>query len=173
MAETTWNIPKEAKLGSYEVILTKASDQKKGAVPGDAAEGQERQPSWTSGRFRVEEFRIPLTKGTIQPPADPLVKPQEIPFDLSVQYLAGGGAAFLPVKFRHEIKADLLPPSKDSMSSSLGMVLSKKDLVRGETLWNRRKKRGNRKEGGLHRQRPILLWIAMERFDDPLESTRG
>jgi hypothetical protein len=135
VAETTWNIPKEAKLGSYEVILTKALDQKKGAVPGNAAEGQERQPSWTSGRFRVEEFRIPLTKGILQPPAGPLVKPQEIPFDLSVQYLAGGGAAFLPVKFRHEIKSRSVAPFEGFDEFIFGNGPVKEGLVRrGEPL---------------------------------------
>jgi len=135
VAETVWNIPKEAKLGSYEVILIKASDRKRGAGPVDAAEGQERQPSWTSGRFRVEEFRIPLTKGTLQPPADPLVKPQEIPFDLSVQYLAGGGAAFLPVKFRHEIKSRSVAPFEGFDEFIFGNGSVKEGLVRrGEPL---------------------------------------
>ena len=33
--------------------------------------------SLTSGRFRVEEFRLPLLKGTIQPPSQPLVNANE------------------------------------------------------------------------------------------------
>ncbi len=51
---------------------------------------------WTSGTFRVEEFRIPLLKGIIQPPAEPLINAKDLTLDLSVHYLAGGGAGLLP-----------------------------------------------------------------------------
>jgi uncharacterized protein YfaS (alpha-2-macroglobulin family) len=99
IAETTWAIPRDAKLGNYAVILIKKGNG-------------ERRREWrrTTGNFRVEEFRVPLLRGTIKPPAEPLVKPQEVPLDLSVQYLAGGGAALLPVRLRSEVRPRAVPP---------------------------------------------------------------
>ncbi len=118
VAETEWSIPRDAKLGSYTVSLVSRSGPD--AAPpsaeeegGDAveeapgAEGMDR--SLTSGRFRVEEFRVPLLKGVIKPPAQPLVDVGEAPLDLSVQYLSGGGAGFLPVKLRTEVSAKPIP----------------------------------------------------------------
>ena len=43
-----------------------------------------------SGEFRVEEYRVPLMKGVINPPAKPLVAASEATVDLAVSYLAGG-----------------------------------------------------------------------------------
>jgi hypothetical protein len=99
IAETAWAIPREAKLGNYNVVLVK-----KGSVDG---RGEWRR---VSGDFRVEEFRVPLLRGTIKPPAEPLVKPKEVPLDLSVQYLAGGGAGMLPVRLRSEVRRRSIPP---------------------------------------------------------------
>jgi uncharacterized protein YfaS (alpha-2-macroglobulin family) len=84
-AESTWTIPAEAKLGTYQVILTR------GGEPGGA---------YGSGEFRVEEFRVPLMRGSIQPPAAPLVAPKSVALDLAVSYLSGGGAGKLPVRLR-------------------------------------------------------------------------
>ena len=76
VAETDWAIPKEAKLGSYSVTLMRKSSRQdppaEGEETGEDA-GEESSEfavfrSLTSGRFRVEEFRLPLLKGTIQPP---------------------------------------------------------------------------------------------------------
>ena len=111
IAETDWRIPKDAKLGVYEVDLTRKAG---GGTP--AGIGQTRaatripsgRPS-VSGRFRVEEFRVPLLKAVIKPPAEPLVNAGEIPLDLSIQYLAGGGAGMLPVTLRSEIGPKRLP----------------------------------------------------------------
>lgn len=97
IAETTWTIPKEAKLGTYGVNFIKRNEKT----------GQEWE--WISGGFRVEEFRVPLLKGVIQPPAEPLINAKEITLDLSVQYLAGGGAGLLPVKLRSEIRPKTIP----------------------------------------------------------------
>jgi len=98
IAETTWAIPRDAKLGNYNVVLVKKG-------------GGERRGEWrrSSGEFRVEEFRVPLLRGTIKPPAEPLIKSKEVPLDLSVQYLAGGGAGLLPVKLRSEVRPRSIP----------------------------------------------------------------
>ncbi|PKN17285.1 MAG: alpha-2-macroglobulin [Deltaproteobacteria bacterium HGW-Deltaproteobacteria-6] len=82
VAETTWAIPKEAKLGRYDIHLQ----------------------SFSSGNFRVEEYRIPLMRGAIKPPVKPLIKAREAALDVSVQYLAGSGAGNLPVKMRAEVR---------------------------------------------------------------------
>ncbi|MCX5918230.1 MAG: MG2 domain-containing protein [Deltaproteobacteria bacterium] len=119
IAETTWAIPRDAKLGNYNVVLVKKG-------------GGERRGEWrrSSGEFRVEEFRVPLLRGTIKPPAEPLVKSKEVPLDLSVQYLAGGGASLLPVKLRSEVRPRSIPPFEgfDRFVFSNGPV--KEGLVR-------------------------------------------
>ncbi len=116
VAESQWAIPREAKLGVYSVRLVR-----KGG-PGEAPSGGEGDEEITdddgsepdvfrdrlSGRFRVEEFRLPLLKGTIQGPSQPLINAREVALDLGVQYLAGGGAGHLPVTLRAEVAAKRL-----------------------------------------------------------------
>jgi alpha-2-macroglobulin len=93
-AETTWTIPREAKLGEYQVVL---GDDR--TLP-----GRPYMPStFFAGMFRVEEYRVPLMRAVIRPPTGPLVAPASVPLDLTVAYLAGGTAGNLPVKFRYEV----------------------------------------------------------------------
>jgi len=130
IAETVWSIPKEAKLGSYEVVLLekKESPQKKGFRYRESQ-------AWTSGGFRLEEFRVPLLKGIIQPPKDPLINVREVTLDLSVQYLAGGGAGLLPVKLRSEIGPKSIPPFEGFDHFVFGNGSVKEGMVRrGEAL---------------------------------------
>jgi len=89
-AESSWNIPKDAKLGSYRIRLTRGKTNF-------------HERDLDTGEIRVEEFRVPLMKATIQPPVDPLVAPARFPVDLSVRYLAGGGAAYQQVKLRSRV----------------------------------------------------------------------
>lgn len=88
IAEASWAIPKEAKLGVYEVSLLKGED-------------------WIAdtGSFQVEQFRIPTMKATIQPTVDYLVNAKQATLDLFVNYLSGGGASQLPVKLRSQIRS--------------------------------------------------------------------
>ena len=90
IAETTWKIPKGSKLGTWGISFTE-SDEREYA---------------SQTTFRVEEFRVPLLKGSIQPPNVPQVRPKEIPVDVSVSYLSGGGASNLGVKVRKQIRKD-------------------------------------------------------------------
>ena len=87
-AENTFAIPPAAKLGMYDVQL-RATDQDK-------------NKSFTSGQFRVEEFRLPVLEGRINPvlPADKkaLVNVKTVPTDVQINYVAGGGAVNLPVR---------------------------------------------------------------------------
>ncbi len=108
VAETIWEIPREAKLGGYSVILgsRRGNETEKVQNAGDGDEdtiNEENIDSWDSGRFRVEEFRVPLLKGMIQTQAEPLVNRGDAMVDLSVQYLSGGGAGLLPVKLRTSV----------------------------------------------------------------------
>ena len=99
-AEMTWAIPKDAKLGVYQVRLTRAAANQR---QGFGFYSYYNRGDLYSGQFRVEEFRVPIMKATIQPPAGSLVAPAQVPVDLSVRYLAGGGAANQPVKLRSQI----------------------------------------------------------------------
>ncbi|MGZ8293922.1 MAG: alpha-2-macroglobulin family protein [Telluria sp.] len=76
-----WKIPEGAKLGTYEVMVG-------GSV---------------SGSFRVEQFRIPLMKGSVQGPKEPAVAPASLQLDLQLGYLSGGAAAYAPVKLRSTV----------------------------------------------------------------------
>lgn len=100
LAETTWQIPKEAKLGRYEVTLGRGSDD-----------------AWWnrlhSGEFRVQEFRVPLLQATVQLPVQPQVAPAEVEIDLSAAHLSGGAAAKLPVVVRAQIQERELDAGDD------------------------------------------------------------
>ena len=97
-AETVWSIPKEAKLGTYGVALIRKEDTGKGT-------GLKRMKAVYSsaGEFRVEEFRVPLMKATLQPPGEPLINAREVNVGVGLQYLAGGGAGLAPVKLRSSL----------------------------------------------------------------------
>jgi uncharacterized protein YfaS (alpha-2-macroglobulin family) len=84
VAESSWAVPQDAKLGVYQVAFMNSK--------------QKRQ--FASGSFRVEQYRVPTMKAAIQPPAEPLVNVKETSVDLFVGYLSGGGAAHAPVKLR-------------------------------------------------------------------------
>lgn len=109
IAETEWKIPPDAKLGTYDVVLIKkkTGKTKSRTAVGGYEEGDEEfynPDGWTSGSFRVEEFRVPLMKGIIQPPKEPLVNASSVDVDLLVKYLSGGGAGNAPVKLRSQVQ---------------------------------------------------------------------
>ncbi len=118
VAETQWQIPTAAKLGTYAVLLVKKSNHK------------QQLNSWSAGEFRVEEFRVPLLKGIIKPPTDPLIQAKELSLDLSVQYLAGGGAGLLPVKVRGEVRPKGIVPFEGFEEFAFGKGPVKEGVVR-------------------------------------------
>jgi alpha-2-macroglobulin len=88
-AESLWKIPKEAKLGNYSIELRGTGVT-------------ESQVFYTSN-FRVEEFRLPILRGTISPPKEIMIHQKKIPIDFFVEYLSGGGASFLDIQFKYFI----------------------------------------------------------------------
>jgi uncharacterized protein YfaS (alpha-2-macroglobulin family) len=81
-ATNEWKIPADAKQGWYEILLG----------------------GRTAGRFRVEQFRVPTMKATLQGPKAPAVQPQSVTLDAQLMYLSGGAAAGAPVKLRTSIE---------------------------------------------------------------------
>ncbi|GBG13602.1 uncharacterized protein NMK_1153 [Novimethylophilus kurashikiensis] len=91
-----WEIPKEAKLGMYSVSY------------------QIGRNTLASGTFRVEQYRVPLMKAVLKPPAQPLVNGTSLAVDAQLNLLAGGAAAGAPVKFRSRlVRYPLLFPQYD------------------------------------------------------------
>ena len=80
-AVSSWNIPAAAKLGVYNVVL----DRENG--------NQSRRREWTSGNFRVEEFRLPLVDARLSGPKAVEVAPKELPIELQLNYFSGGPMA--------------------------------------------------------------------------------
>jgi len=85
-AVSEWQVPREAKTGTYRVVFE------------DALSGEPRRRQ--AGTFRVEEFRVPLMRASLEAPAQPQVQVREVPVGVQVSYLAGGGAAGAAVKLR-------------------------------------------------------------------------
>lgn len=125
ISESSWDIPTGAKLGLYEVILIK--DPKPARSEGeDGYWDYYSKGAWQSGSFKVEEFKIPLMKGAIQPPSETLINPTTINLDLSVSYLSGGGAEGLPVKLR-----TLVEPRGVSFDDYEDFYLANGEVVEG------------------------------------------
>jgi uncharacterized protein YfaS (alpha-2-macroglobulin family) len=92
IAEQTWRIPEEARLGDYGVEIRLADDR-----------------VYRAGSFKVEQFRVPTMSAVVQVPDAPLVRPREVPLDLHLRYLSGGGAGNAPAKLRTVVAP--FPPS--------------------------------------------------------------
>ncbi len=97
-SETTWTIPKTAKLGTYQVTLVRKSTKKK----------KETLHRFSSGRFRVEAFKVPLMKSTLTTSQKPLISPKKVPVDIAVHYLSGGAAS----KLSTTLMSQLAPKSE-------------------------------------------------------------
>ncbi len=97
-AENSFAIPAAAKLGVYEVQL-RSGGAKKNNNESDEDEEDGGGRSFATGIFRVEEFRLPVLEGRIAPSdKKPLVAATAVPTDVQINYVAGGGAANLPVR---------------------------------------------------------------------------
>jgi uncharacterized protein YfaS (alpha-2-macroglobulin family) len=89
-AVSDWQVPRDAKTGAYGIVFE------------DKLNG--RSARRNAGTFRVEEFRVPLMRASIDPPAAPQVNPERVEIGVQVSYLAGGGAANAPVKVRSVVQ---------------------------------------------------------------------
>jgi uncharacterized protein YfaS (alpha-2-macroglobulin family) len=97
IGESRWTIPKEAKLGDYSI-----------QIDGKA-----------SGQFKVEEYRLPTMRASVNGPPKPLVRATQAQLDLHVAYMSGGGASGLPVKVRTMVEAEQ-PTFKDYVDYQFG-----------------------------------------------------
>lgn len=96
-ATSEFAIPKAAKLGEYYVEL------------GYAGGGSSYRRTFSTGSFRVEEFRLPVMEGRIGPEAKgPLYNVSSVPAQVQINYVSGGAAANLPVKVSAVVRAKSL-----------------------------------------------------------------
>jgi alpha-2-macroglobulin len=114
-SETVWKIPKEAKLGYYQVTLVSANNT-----------------TYYSSQFRVEEFRVPLLKAIIKTPTEKLVQSESFSVDFMVKYLSGGGASNLPVSYHTWFTEEGYHSPKDYTD----YVFASKEIIAGKTSTN-------------------------------------
>jgi uncharacterized protein YfaS (alpha-2-macroglobulin family) len=88
IAESEFEVPKDAKQGSYRVGASLAQP------------GQERTGEVDTGGFRVESFRVPTMKAVLKPLETDLVDAGTAEIDIQLNYLGGGAAREAPVKLR-------------------------------------------------------------------------
>ena len=82
-AVSNFAIPPGAKLGVYQIELRSGRND----------------GSFSTGQFRVEEFRLPVFEGRVTPSdKKALVNIDKLPLDVQVNYVSGGGATNLPVR---------------------------------------------------------------------------
>ncbi len=113
-AESTWRIPEGAKKGTYVVQMTDTLDARPGA-PGSTR---------LAGSFRVEEFRVPLMKAEIVGPKTAQANARRVDLDLHLLYLAGGAAAYAPVKVRAVVRPkSVVFPDYDGFAFANGKVV--------------------------------------------------
>ncbi len=81
-AESSFAIPRTAKLGLYRIELRRGESH-----------------SIHTGEFRVEEFRLPVYEGRVNPVGSAqLVNAASVPVEVQINYVSGGPAANLPVQ---------------------------------------------------------------------------
>jgi len=141
-AETVFAIPKDAKLGVYDVILDRG--RVKGSDSSDDGEGRGYYGgnSFNTGSFRVEEFRLPLMQGRITPPKGVLVAPKELPLDVQLNFINGGGASGQTVRVSSLLRSRSVSfPAYDgfSFSSNESSTYDEEgNRIVSETIKNRR-----------------------------------
>jgi alpha-2-macroglobulin len=126
-AENTFVIPPSAKLGAYQINL-KGTEER----------------GFASGQFRVEEFRLPVFQGRIQP-ADKkaLVNVTTVPADVQISYVAGGPAMNLPVQISALVRSKGLyfsdyeafnfsPPQKEKKSAAAANTSDEEESTSGQ-----------------------------------------
>lgn len=93
IGETSWTAPQGAPMGDYDLSIV--------------AEGRTIE---TSQSFKLDEYRLPTMRATVTGPKAAAIRPSNVPLDLYVGYLSGGGASSLPVDLRVGWFARTAPP---------------------------------------------------------------
>ena len=88
-AESAWPIPRNAKLGLYDVTLLAGSKRH------------------ASGNVRVEEFRVPLVDARLSLPRGPLIAPMQLAMSVQLNLLAGGAMARAPARLSALLQTQL------------------------------------------------------------------
>lgn len=123
-AETTFALPKDAKLGEYSLHLVRKGSrtaQDSGRPSSPQLDGY----TLYSGGFRVEEFRLPAMRGSIQ--ARPGVAAASVPLTVNVSWGNGGPARNWPL----EVSA-MLQPRYESPAAYEGYRFSPPRRADGE-----------------------------------------
>jgi alpha-2-macroglobulin len=132
-AVSTWNIPPAAKLGVYEVTLERDS----------ATESRKRQ--WSSGSFRVEEFRLPLVDARVSGPKTIPAAPKELAVAVQLNYFSGGGMAMAPARASALLRSRYVSFSGyDEFSFEAPREPSKSDTGRDEESESSTSERGGK-----------------------------
>ncbi|HYD99341.1 MAG TPA: alpha-2-macroglobulin family protein, partial [Alphaproteobacteria bacterium] len=83
IGESEWTPPKGSPMGDYDISFKRGEET-----------------HWTSQSFRVDEYRLPTMRASVSGPRSPPVRPKQLPLDLYVGFLSGGGSPGAPVKLR-------------------------------------------------------------------------
>jgi uncharacterized protein YfaS (alpha-2-macroglobulin family) len=87
IGENEWTPPKGAPAGDYDIQVKLGDDDEVSTI-------------YTEQSFRVDEYRLPTMRASVSGPKAALVRPRQLPLDLYVGYLSGGGSAGAAVKLR-------------------------------------------------------------------------
>ncbi|MBA2936474.1 alpha-2-macroglobulin [Sphingomonas sp. CGMCC 1.13654] len=83
IGESSWTPPKGAPMGDYS-LQVKIGDK----------------TIYTGQSVRVDEYRLPTMRASVSGPKEKQVNPKQVPIDMYVGYLSGGGAGHAPIKVR-------------------------------------------------------------------------
>ena len=101
-AVSVWQVPPAARLGSYRVVLERPAPPAAGtSAAGSAAAATAptaEARAWDVGEFRVEAFRVPLVDARVSGPKGAAIAPRELPLDVQLRHLSGGGVAQAALK---------------------------------------------------------------------------
>lgn len=126
IAESSFTVPKDAKTGTYSILL---------AGPKPKGDSENYVRGVTSGSFRVEEFRVPVLRATVQSSAQPLIDARAATVGLQLSYLSGGGAGYQRVKLRSVLQTKAV-----SFAEHDGVVFANGDVKEGRVddtpRWN-------------------------------------
>ncbi|WP_250451692.1 Ig-like domain-containing alpha-2-macroglobulin family protein [Caballeronia sp. ATUFL_M2_KS44] len=115
-ADSTFTVPAAAKLGEYSVSL---DDGAASAAGNDDDNERAVSGSYETGSFRVEEFRLPVFKGSISAgdsKSPGLVAAREAPVSVRLEYVQGGAASNVPVQVSALVR-DTAPPFASQFES--------------------------------------------------------